>query len=51
MVSDFLYYKELLVKERIRSRWEQTLSFKIFPLREVPNLKRAAIEENHCLIQ
>ena len=26
--SDFPYLKELLLKERIRSLWEQTLSFK-----------------------
>ena len=43
---DFPYHKELLLKERIRSLWEQILS-----LREVPILKRDAIEENHCLIQ
>ena len=24
---------------------------KFFPLREVPNLKRDTVEENHCLIQ
>ena len=24
---------------------------KFFPLREVPNLKRDAIDENHCLLQ
>ena len=39
-------YKELLIKERIRSLWKQ-----ILPLREVPISKRGAIEENHCLIQ
>ena len=44
----FSYFKELLIKERIRSLWEQILSF---PLREVPALKRGATEENHCLIQ
>ena len=27
-VSDFPYFKELLIKERIRSLWEQILSFK-----------------------
>ena len=27
-ISDFLYYKELLIQERIRSLWEQILSFK-----------------------
>ena len=26
--SDFSYYKELLIKKRIRSLWEQILSFK-----------------------
>ena len=26
--SDFLYHKELLLKERIRSLWEQILCFK-----------------------
>ena len=34
------------VKERIRSLWEQILSFK-----RSSYLKRDAIEENHCLIQ
>ena len=28
MVSDFLYRKELLVKERIHYLWEKILSFK-----------------------
>ena len=28
VVSDFPYHKELLLKERIRSLWEQVLSFK-----------------------
>ena len=37
MISDFTYYKELLIKERI---------CKIFPLREVPILKMDANEEN-----
>ena len=44
--KDFPYYKELLIKERIRSLWELTLFFK-----KVPILKRDAIEENHNLIQ
>ena len=44
ILSLFPYHKELLLKERIRSLWEQ-----IFLLREVPILKRDAIEENHCL--
>ena len=39
---DFPYQKELLLKERIRSHWEQILSF-----REAPILKRDAIEETH----
>ena len=43
--SDFPYYKELLIKERIRSLWEQILSFKRSSI-----LKRDTIEENHCLI-
>ena len=42
----FPYHKELLLKERICSIWEQILSFK----RSSP-LEREAIEENHCLIQ
>ena len=44
--SDFPYYKELFIKERIRSLWEQILSFK-----RSSHLKRDAIEEKHCLIQ
>ena len=44
--SDFSYYKELLIKERIRSLWEQILSFK-----RSSHLKRDVIEENNCLIQ
>ena len=40
------YYKELLIKDRIRSSGS-----KFFPFREVPVLKRDAIEEGHCLIQ
>ena len=28
VISDFPYYKELLIKERICSLWEQILSFK-----------------------
>ena len=28
-----------------------TSGSKFFPLREVPTLKREAIEDNHCLIQ
>ena len=44
--NDFPYAKELLIQERIRSLWER-----ILPLREVPILKRDAIEENQCLIQ
>ena len=47
MVSDFLYHKELLLKERIRSFFRS----EFFSLREVPILKRDAIEENHCLFQ
>ena len=27
LISDCLYYKELLIRERIRSLWEQILSF------------------------
>ena len=46
MVSDCPSHKELLLKERIRSLWERILSFK-----EVPILKRDAIEENHWLFQ
>ena len=42
----FHTYKELLIKERIRSIWEQILSFK-----RSSHLKMDAIEENHCLIQ
>ena len=45
--SDFPYLKELLLKKRIRSLWMQ----KIFPLREVPIMKREVIVENHCLIK
>ena len=37
--SDFPYYKELLIKIRI-----------IFPLREVPILKKNAMKENQYLI-
>ena len=37
--SDFLNYEELLIKERIRSLWEQILSFK-----RSSHLKRDAIE-------
>ena len=44
--SDFPCHKELLLKERIRSLREQILS-----LREVPIMKRGAIELSHCLIQ
>ena len=44
--SNVPYLKELLLKERIHPLWEQILF-----LREVPILKRDAIEENHCLIQ
>ena len=40
--SDLSYHKELLLRGRIRS---------LFPLREVPILKRDAIEENRWLIQ
>ena len=39
MISDFPYYKKLLIKERIRSLWKQILSL------------RDATEETHCLIQ
>ena len=42
--SDFLYYKELPLKERIRSPLGNTL-------KAVPILKREAIEEDHCLFQ
>ena len=45
VVSDFPYHKKLLLKEKIHSLWEQILS------RDVPILKRDAIEENHCLAQ
>ena len=45
VVSDFPYHKKLLLKEKIHSLWEQILS------RDVPILKRDAIEENHCLVQ
>ena len=41
--------KELLLKERICS--QSPSGSKFFPFREVPILKRDAIEENHCLIQ
>ena len=41
-----MFHKELLLKEKIRSPWEQ-----IFSLREVPMLKRDAIENNLCLFQ
>ena len=44
--SDLLHLKELILKEKIRSLWEQILSF-----REVPILKRYVLVENHCLIQ
>ena len=44
--SYFPYHQELLLKERIRSLWEQFF----FVLREVPISKRDANEENHCLI-
>ena len=42
----FPYHKELLVKERIRSPGS-----KFFPLREVPTLKRDAIEKFRFLNQ
>ena len=42
---DFPYYKELLIRERIHSLWEQILSL------EVPILKRDTIEENPCYFQ
>ena len=45
--SEFSYYKELLIKERIGSLWERILSFK----GSSHFLKREAVEENHCLIQ
>ena len=54
--SDFPYNKELLVKERIRSLWEQIFFFKRSSNLErdiiviVPILKRDAIDENRCLI-
>ena len=41
-----MWYKELLIKEIIRSLWEQIISFK-----RSSYSKRDAIEENHCLIQ
>ena len=44
--SDFPYYKELLIKERIRSLREQILSFN-----RSSHLKREAVEESHCLIK
>ena len=46
MVKVFIYLKELLLTERIRSSGS-----KFFPLREVPISKRDIIVENHCLIQ
>ena len=39
--TDFPDYKELLIKERIRSIWEQILSFKI-----ISHLKSDAIEKS-----
>ena len=42
--SYFQYHEELLLKVRIAPRGS-----KFFSLREVPLLKRGAIEENHCL--
>ena len=44
--SDFQYYKELLIKERIHFLWEPILSFK-----SSSHFEKGAIEENHCLIQ
>ena len=44
--SDFPYYKELLIMERILSLWEQILSFK-----RSSHLKKDAIEDIPCLIQ
>ena len=46
VVRDFLYYKELLLRKEFAP-----FGSKFFPLRDVPNLKRGAIEENHCLFQ
>ena len=46
VVSDFPYHKELLLKKRTHC-----LESTFFPLREVPILKKDAIEENHCLFQ
>ena len=46
MVSDFPYHKELLLKERMRSLWEQILSFM-----RSSNLKGDIIVDNQCLIQ
>ena len=42
----FSYFKELLIKERIRSLWEPILSFK-----RNYHLKRDVIEKNQSLIQ
>ena len=42
----FPYHKGLLLNERIRSLWEQILSFK-----RSPYFERDAIDENHCSLQ
>ena len=44
--SEFLYYKELLIKEEMRTLWEQILSFN-----RSSNFKRDAMEVNHYLAQ
>ena len=44
--NDFPYLNDLLLKERIRSLWEQILSFK-----RSSNTERDRIVENICLIQ
>ena len=52
--GDFQYHKELLLKEIIRSVWEQEFApfgSKFFSLREVPIFEKNAIDQNHCLIQ
>ena len=45
-VIKVIFHKELLLKERIRSLWEQILSFK-----RSSHFEKDAIEENHCFIQ
>ena len=43
--SEFLHHKELLLKERIRSLWEQ------IPFKRTSHFERDVIVENHYLIQ